>query len=194
MNFELLAILVIALLAGPAITQVARLFETGQSVIRLVALLIIGVLVILLIIPEAYAEGGWPTFAFVALGFLLPLVLHKIAHLNFGADSVLIAGVAIHVLIESAAVAISPDPDHLGWAVAAHRLPVGLAVFLLAPTPRVGWLIIMMLVGITLLGFTGVQWLPSFLSHTQEAWLEGFVAGSLFHIIHGHHHERANKS
>ncbi len=188
MNLELLSILVAAILVGPGVTQMARHFAAAKPLINLIALLIIGALTLVLIIPEAYIDGGWPTLVFVAAGFLLPLGLHRIGHLNFGADSVLIAGVAIHVLMESAAVAISPDPDHLGWAVAAHRLPVGLAIFLLAPTPKAGWLVIALLVGITIIGFTGVQWLPSFLSSTQEAWLEGFVAGSLFHIIHGHHH------
>ncbi|MEM7281819.1 MAG: hypothetical protein AAF438_09350 [Pseudomonadota bacterium] len=186
MKLELLALLVATLLVGPAVTQLARRYTRAEALINLTALILIGTLTLLFIVPEAYVHGGWLTLVFVFAGFLLPLILHRIGRMNFGADSVLVAGVLIHVLIESAAVAIAPDPEHLGIAVAAHRVPVGLAVFMLAPNSRGGWAIILLLAAVTCIGFFGGQWMPHWLNHTQEAWLEGFVAGSLFHIIHGH--------
>ena len=118
----------------------------------------------------------------------MPRLLHQLGPTRAGmsADRVLLAGLIIHASIESAALAASTEGSHLGLAIVAHRVPVGLAIFMLAPNSRDGWIAIGLIMLASLLGYAG-GYNVSELTTQNHAWLDGLVAGSLLHVIQGHH-------
>ena len=150
------------------------------------ALIAVAGLTLLIILPSALAAGGMTTLLFLALGLLLPTALHRIGAgaLGLTADRALILAIAVHAAVECAALA--GTSDQLGLAVAAHRIPVGLAVFMLVASPRAGWRYIALLVAASVGGYLSGQELLGLLNVQQCAWLEGFVAGSLLHVVQGH--------
>lgn len=166
--------------------QIARRSEQVSELVDGFALVSVSGLTLLVILPSALHVGGLPTALFVAFGMGLPTFLHRLGSqtLALTADRALILGVAIHAAIECAALAGADE--HFGFAVVAHRVPVGLAVFMLAASPQSGWRFIGFLALASLVGFTGGQELVGLLNDHQHAWLEGFVAGSLLHVVQGH--------
>lgn len=175
-----------ALIVGPLLVQRARQSDRIRDAADGFALVSVCGITLLIILPNALLVGGLSTLPFVAFGLVLPALLHRIGTrtLALTADRALILGVGIHAAIECAALTVADE--HLSFAVAAHRVPVGLAVFMLSTKASTGWSYIGFLVFASLVGFAGGQELISMLTDTQNAWLEGFVAGSLLHVVQGH--------
>ncbi|MEM9533153.1 MAG: permease [Pseudomonadota bacterium] len=177
-----------ALLVGPALWFASRQNHRLGEAIDGFAIVAVGGLTLLLIAPTAVAAGGWIAVVLIVAGMLLPSLLHRLGPRGAGrrADRLLLLALVLHAAFESAALAASAEAAHLGLAIAAHRIPVGLAVFMLAPTQRDGWLAIALIIAASVLGYTGGDQLE-LLTPAQHAWLDALVAGSLLHVIHGGH-------
>ena len=75
----------------------------------------------------------------------------------------------------------------LGWAVVAHRLPVGFAIVVAAHASRksamVSWGLSLTMVGATVLGYVSGPSVVAWLSESAPAALEAIVAGVLLHVV-----------
>ncbi|MFK7954942.1 MAG: permease [Lysobacterales bacterium] len=188
MDFLLPLAALLALLVGPLFWHFSTQSDALGSAVDGFAIVAVGGLTLLLIAPGAIAGGGLIALVLMGVGLVLPRLLHQLGPARAGmrADRVLLAGLVIHATIESAALAASSDGSHLGLAIVAHRVPVGLAIFMLAPNNRDGWIAIGIIVLASVLGYAG-GYNVNELSPQSHAWLDGFVAGSLLHVIQGHH-------
>lgn len=188
MDFLLPLAALAALLVGPVFWHFSTQSLALGKAVDGFAIVAVGGLTLLLIAPGAVAVGGIISAGLLLAGLFLPRLLHQLGPRGAGsrADRVLLAGLVIHATIESAALAASADGSHLGLAIVAHRVPVGLAIFMLAPSTRDGWIAVALIVLASLLGYAGGYNIALLQPH-QHAWLDGFVAGSLLHVIQGHH-------
>ncbi|NNM00233.1 MAG: hypothetical protein HKO62_05745, partial [Gammaproteobacteria bacterium] len=184
----LLAGALAALLLGPLASSLARQEPHFRAVLDGFAAFTVGGFALLLLMPTAIRDGGGPAIVFMLIGLAVPGLLHRVSRDKTiqMTDRALVVGLAVHAAVESAALVTAPAGESLGFAVVAHRLPVGLAVFSLARNPRAGWAAIAVLVGASLAGFGGGQVLESLLTIRHDAWLQGFVAGTLLHVLSGH--------
>ena len=178
----------VALVIGPLCAHAGRNSAGLRAGVDGFVIASVGGLTLLLIAPAALVAGGWAAFAFLLLGLGMPTVLHRVGRPGAAltADQILVLGLVLHAFIESAALATSNSDESLWLAIAAHRVPVGLAVFLLAHNLRSAWMSIALLVAATLAGYAGGQAAVGFMNETHDAWLQGFVAGSLLHVLRGH--------
>ena len=144
----LLAGAVLALLLGPLASSVARQDPQFRALLDGFAAFTVGGFALLLLMPSAVRDGGSLALLFMLSGLAIPGLLHRISRETTitMTDRALVLGLAVHAAVESAAMATAPAGEPLGFAVVAHRLPVGLAVFSLARNPRAGWLAIAVLV------------------------------------------------
>ncbi|MEM6708968.1 MAG: permease [Pseudomonadota bacterium] len=177
---------ILALLIGPLLVQFSRRSDEVRDWVDGFALVAVSGLTLLIVLPNALAGGGPVTLLFLAGGLLLPKLLHRLGTraLVVTADTALVLAVAVHAAVECAALAFVDE--HLSLALVAHRVPVGLAVFMLASSNVIGWRYVAVLAVASAAGFIGGQEFVGVLDHHQHAWLEGFVAGSLLHVVYGH--------
>lgn len=188
MSLALPVAAILALLIGPLFWHFSNKSPALAEAVDGFAIVAVGGLTLLLIAPSALAQGGLIALLLLVVGVALPRLLHRVGPRGAGlrADRVLLAGLVLHAAIESAALTANGESGHLGLAIVAHRIPVGLALFMLAPSARDGWLAVGLIIVASLAGYAGglsVTWLQP----EHQAWLDGFVAGSLLHVIHGHH-------
>ena len=193
----LLAAAVIGLVLGPVFHRMGRGTKAWRATLDGFAVVGVAGISVLHLLPEAIAHGGLTAVIVALVGLALPAMFERRAQKSNhqGAHLLLLAGLAVHAAVESAALAAVHE-EHvlsLGAAVVLHRLPVGLVVFsLFAPdkNPRQAYGAIGGLVVATLVGF-GIGGAASVWLHGEVgAWLQALVAGSLLHVVfaHGHHH------
>ena len=185
----LLSVTVLPFLLGAVLYRFAGRSAQMRASVDGLALVSVGGLALVHLVPEAISRGGFAAIGFVFVGLIGPALLHRVSEDRAAvfADRVLILGLAVHAALESAALAAAHDDVFgLGIAIAAHRLPVGLAVFATARNQREGWLAIGLLVAASLVGIGGGQAIAGWLPPMPSAWLQAFVAGSLLHVLTGH--------
>ncbi len=188
MSYALPVAAILVLLVGPIFWHFSNKSAELARAVDGFAIVAVGGLTLLMIAPGALMEGGLIALLLLVTGAALPRLLHRAGPRGAGlrADRVLLAGLVLHAAIESAALTSHGDGGHLGVAIVAHRIPVGLALFMLAPSARDGWIAVGLIVAASLLGFAG-GYSISWLQPEHRGWLDGFVAGSLLHVLHGHH-------
>lgn len=157
-------------------------------------------LVFLHTVPEA-VEGRDVLLALALVaGLMAPGTLERItrdvAHRTDQLALVLgISGLALHALLEGAAVMALSGPQDLGLALAIvlHRVPVGLAVWWLVRDiygDRFAVLAVLGVVGLTLAGFAGGTPLTELVGGRGVELYTAFVSGTLVHVAFhqiGHH-------
>ncbi|MCA9563013.1 MAG: hypothetical protein KC561_05965 [Myxococcales bacterium] len=195
MGVILLALALIAMLAGPAVFKTAsRWAAVDKFIDTLVVVSILGLLFIH-VLPEAVGELGWVSLPCLALGWWLPRLLEGTKRLDAKKTHALLYSTAFlgligHAGFDGLALAGTHDPEHastaLGVAVVLHRLPVGLAVWVLIK-PAFGGRVAMTVLGLvclsTVLGFTVGEELFANINPAGMAAFQLFVAGSLFHVV-----------
>jgi uncharacterized membrane protein YraQ (UPF0718 family) len=185
-----------ALLLGPLLYSRSR----GARVVTALdafALVGVGGLVFLEIVPQSFARVGWVALPFAALGAIGPGLLCETRLLGGGkaariAMPLALLGIAVHDLFDGAALAGTGEERgamHLALAVVLHRLTEGFGVWWLArPTygARVATGLLGAIVAFTLVGFLFGD---ALLQHAPATWIalfQAFVAGSLLHVILRH--------
>lgn len=208
---HLLITSLVALGLGPLLHRLFRGREQlgealdGFNVVAILGLLLLG------IIPEALERGGGWVLAFGAIGMLGPTLMeanfHRIGRgTHVVALAVGILGLAGHSLVDGAALldgagaahaghSHSASESHLGLAVALHRVPVGLTIWLLL-RPRYGRRVAAGVLGImaasTVAGFFLGSVFTSRLSGAGLAYFEALVAGTLMHVVLHRPHEHGS--
>lgn len=198
---------IVSLLVGPLLGSLWPRGQAWRAVMDGLALTLVGGLCLLYIVPHAIQHGG-----FLAVGAGIALVLgsrvlvQRIPSSARWLPAVLVSVLGIHAALDGAALAVI-DHSHggaLGLAIAAHRLPVGLAVFMGAVAQgraKWGWLAVGGLAVATVAGFgVGVP-----LADLPPPWaigmMEAAVGAALLHIVtdpsahgsgHGHSHDHSH--
>jgi uncharacterized membrane protein YraQ (UPF0718 family) len=187
-------ILLLASLAALGLGPLAYRFAGRQhnllAVLDGFVFVAIGGLVVLSVLPESMAQGGWPTLGFVLIGFAGPTVaehlFHRAAKGTHQATLALgLLGLCLHALVDGAALGTTAGTQ-LTAAVVLHRLPVGLAIWwLLRPHFGVALpgLVLGLVAAATGAGYGIGPTLSASLSGQSVAWFQAFVAGSLLHVV-----------
>lgn len=203
----LLTATLIALLAGPPLYALAKRQPALLTILDGFVLVSITGLVLVEVLPEAFAAGGALSLLWLLLGMLGPTALEhsltrarRTAHLL--ALLVAVIGLILHSLGDGAALASHllahadgsasyARSDALGLAIAIHSIPVGLMVWwLLYPVfgvtlPTLA--LIAMCVG-RIVGYHYAVPLSGLLGAEAWAWFQAFIAGSILHVIFGRPH------
>jgi uncharacterized membrane protein YraQ (UPF0718 family) len=185
---------VLGLIAGPLLLQLKEDAEHELGAVDGFALVTVGGLAVLHLLPEAFLHGGVTAVGFAVAGLVLPSLIDRTsghAGARFAA-LLLLVGLVPHAALESAALmnASTDDALALGLAVAAHRLPVGLILFSMIrrdSNTKWAWAAVMVLVLTTVLGFWTGGEMSSALDGHGAVWLQAMVGGSLLHVVFSHH-------
>jgi len=186
----LLLISIAALGFGPLAYRLAGGRHTFLAVVDGFVFVAIGGLVILSVLPESMAHGGWPTIGFVFLGFAGPTVAEHLFHraakrTHVTALALGMLGLCLHAFVDGAALG-SAVGAQLTAAVVLHRLPVGLAIWwLLRPHfgPAFPSIVLGLVAAATGAGYGIGPGFGESLSSQSVAWFQAFVAGSLLHVV-----------
>lgn len=142
------------------------------------------------IIPELIDNAGTPVYLFLLLGLLLPFVTENVfQHSHLVHKSVLLIGILgllIHVLADGAVLAENEPGTNLAFAVAVHRIPIGLFVWwYIKPNfgSTVAYLILSIIATGTIIGYELADWAFSTLHVTEITYFQAFVVGSLIHVL-----------
>lgn len=197
MPSPLLMATLLALLCGPLLYVLARNRQPLLAFLDGFVLVSISGLVLLDVVPDALASGGYISLGFLLLGLLGPTLLEHLltrarreAHL--AALALAVTGLVVHALGDGAALSPAGDTEgSLALAVAVHSVPVGLVVWWLI-FPVFGWrlptLALLAMCAGTLAGYGyGIE-LSSVLGERAWAWLQALIAGSILHVVFGRPH------
>jgi hypothetical protein len=196
----MLLLSIISLFIGPALYLWLR---KGGFVAKAFDTVIVAVLVLMmafLLIPESWAELGYWSVATIIAGYLLPGLLEglikKAAHtLHLISLLLALAGLALHAMLDGAALTVSHTGSGLAWAIVLHRFGVGLMLWMMVQ-PVFG-----KRVAFAVLGFVGLATIAGYwLSETIlvlegdytmsviQALIIGMIVHSLVHRSHGSSH------
>jgi len=194
-DFALLASL-LALVIGPLVFERTR-GPWMLSALDAFALVAVGGLVSVHILPQSFAVAGWWAAPVLALGFFGPGLLCGTRLLSGSTGSKItlplaLLGIALHALLDGVALGSSKGStglDALAWAVVLHRISDGLGIWWLARPAygkRVALLLLATLAGFSVLGYALDTHLESGVSQSWFALLQALIAGSLLHVILRH--------
>ncbi len=189
-----LALAEASLFVGPALA--AGTSMRWSSLIDGFVLTSILALVGLHLFPQVFAELGLWALAAAVAGFALPALLHGIgrgaARLEGAVLGLAAFGLGVHAALDGAALAATAharDYQPVVWAVALHRVPVGLFVWWTI-RPRAGprWATLALLaIGLATLGGFGLAApLEGMLGVPFTSVVVAFVSGSLLHVLVDH--------
>ena len=196
----LLALSIVALLAGPAVYTFGRRNRVARQSLDGFIFITIAGIVTVHIIPEALVGGGNLAFAFLALGIVFPVVLERGLHGSFHAAHGLVLalaalGLVIHAALDGIALLPSGNRD-LAYAVILHRLPVGMAIWW-SLRPNLGLtaaiVAFAMIIAASLASFVFAAPMIEIAEARSIAWVQAFISGSLIHIVAfgvSHDHEK----
>lgn len=188
---------------GPVLYRVLHPHPRAVGLVDGFVYLAVPVLVAWQVLPHAWQERSLVPLAVVTVGFLLPALVERASQaLADQTDNLAlivgVSGLALHALLEGAALApgAAPVDDAFALAVVLHRIPVGLVIWWLV-RPRFGQgaaaLGVASMVLATLAGAgLGSELLAS--AGAEPAHLyQLFVSGSLVHVVyhqgrHDHDH------
>lgn len=191
----LLAMSLLVLAAGPLLYQAARFAGSALAALDGFVFVAIGGLILLHVIPESVALGGWIAVLAALVGLVAPTLLEHRLHgraRQVHAVALLMGLVALglHAFMDGLVLGGGHGEDHvhrmLPMAVVLHRLPEGLMVwFLVRPLYGLG-------LGLATLGLIGVSTLAGFslsdsmalgIEHQGRGLFQALVAGSLLHVV-----------
>lgn len=187
-----------ALVSGPLWYLLARRRLALLSFLDGFVLVSISGLVLLEVLPEAFADGGWWSLGFLALGLLGPTLLERgLTRVRRGAHlaalALAISGLVLHSLGDGAALIAEDAHSHgaLGLAIAIHSVPVGLVVWWLLFPVFGAWLPSLALLAMcagTVAGYLFGVSVAALLGTDGWAWFQALIAGSILHVIFGRPH------
>lgn len=185
----------LALAAGPLIYH--RTQQEGSLARGLDGFVFVAItgLVLLEVLPDVVAHGGWWVLLLVALGLWGPSALerffHRSAHRTHMLTVLLSAtGLVIHTVFDGAAMS-NGDAHPLALAIVIHRVPVSLAVWwLLRPVwgPLIPVLMLLAMAVSTVMGYVLGEGLQAPATEVGFAALQAFVAGSILHVVFNRPH------
>lgn len=195
--WALVALSLIALALAPLLAQALQRRPALAAGLDSFVIVSVGVVVVMHVVPHSAEVLGPSAVLAAGVGLLLPIGLHKLdlalggeAHrgLRAARDLVVYAllalGLSVHALFDGAALAMHSESLALG--VLAHRLPAGLALWVML-RPRAGTVRTVLLMALygggTVVGALVGGALESSAGARPAALLQAFVAGSILHVI-----------
>jgi len=186
----LLALSIVALLAGPAVYTLGRRNRVARQILDGFIFITIAGIVTVHIIPEALLGGGQLAILFLVLGIAFPFIVERGLHESFHAAHGLVLalaalGLVIHAALDGIALLPSGSRD-LGYAVVLHRLPVGMAIWW-SLRPNLGLtaalIAFAMIIAASVTSFVLGAPMIEIAEARSVAWLQAFISGSLVHIV-----------
>lgn len=186
----LLALSIVALLAGPAVYTLGRRNRIARQILDGFIFITIAGIVTVHIIPDALVGGGNLAILFLVLGLAFPVVLERGLHDSFHAAHGLVlalaaCGLVIHAALDGIALLPSGNRD-LAYAIVLHRLPVGMAIWW-SLRPNLGLAAAIaafaLIIGASAASFVLGAQMIEFAEARSVAWLQAFISGSLIHIV-----------
>ena len=188
----------LALLVGPALIALFGQARTVAATFDGFVLVSVGGLVLLHLLPEGLALGGWAAVVAALVGLAVPFVVEGRLHRAHGALLwVALIGLAAHAITDGAALFADGHHGHdgedglghLALGVILHRLPFGLFLWI-AMRPAFGTartLAVMALEGgATFVGYGLGPTALDGLTAEALAVFQTFVAGTLLHVVLHH--------
>lgn len=193
----MLLLSIVSLFVGPALYLWLR---KGGFVAKAFDSVIVAVLVLMmafLLIPESWAELGYWSVAIIIAGYLLPGLLEslikKAAHtLHLISLLLALAGLALHAMLDGAALTVSHTGSGLAWAIVLHRFGVGLMLWMMVQ-PVFGKRVAFAVLGFVGLATIAGYWLSETIHGLEgdytmsviQALIIGMIVHSLVHRSHG---------
>jgi uncharacterized protein len=187
----MLLISLVFLAAGPLLYQLVRRSLQVGSVMDAFVLTSIGGLVLLHILPDTYGAIGLWAVPLLLMGLLLPFALEHsqrraMQNAHRWVVIVAIAGLILHAMFDGMVLSASEGDQALGWAIALHRIPEGLAIWWLV-APAFGFLYALAAVAISSVATIGGYLVGAEYTHIHEtmgwAIMQTVVAGALLHVV-----------
>lgn len=186
----------VALVLGPLVFERSKRPWT-LSALDAFALIAVGGLVGVHILPQSFEAAGWWALPVVAAGFFGPGLLCGTRLLSGATGNKItlplaLLGIALHALLDGVALGSSKgssEVDALALAVVLHRISDGLGIWWLA-RPAYGKRGALVLLGVlaafSVLGYALDAQLEARVSQSWFALLQALIAGSLLHVILRH--------
>jgi uncharacterized protein len=198
---ELLLASITALLLGPVFGRLSAERPQWLALLDGVVLVSLLGLITVELLPAAFLDGGGWALGAAIFGVVLPPTLDRWfgdVHGRVHGTMLWLAmvGLAIHAMMDGAALVAGGAHEHhdhgelLGLGVVLHRIPLGLTIWW-AVRPhrgrRAAISIIAAITVATVVGFIGAKPLIASLPLRMLAIFQALVAGSLLHVVVGHH-------
>ncbi len=209
-----------SLFVGPLIYQTFGPLERTDKIASGIVLILVGGMILVEILPEAYKTLGYWAIILAILGFIGPTLIERSFHKTANTTHLLtimlgLSGLVIHAMIDGIALQAGEEVNshHLSTAIIMHRLPVGLTIWwmlkpLIGEKYALGFLLLMGIA--TFIGYASGESLGLYQNHIAFSILQAVVAGSLLHVIihkpysdgcmhtsdvhQTHHQDKTNKS
>lgn len=200
---HLLVASLLPLLLGPLLAGwLVRWHHTARALDAFILVSVAG-LVLLHILPQAFADAGAIAVLAALVGAIIPMVGGKLFSTKPGTVrtvtlAVALVGLAMHAIMDGLALAPQCAHGHghehahdsaLGFAVVLHRIPVGLAIWWLV-RPRLGLRIailsILCISVSSVVGYFAADHLFEWMHGPALGAFQAMVAGSLLHVAVGH--------
>lgn len=182
----LLLLASLALLVGPGLYVFGRRSRALHELVDGFALVVIAGICLLVVLPHVVAQIGLVGLLLASAGVLLPALAHRLGSGPRWTLVLIALALVVHVLLDGAVLSMQSESELLGWAVVAHRLPVGFAIALAAQgSRRPVWSMWGVAFGMILANVGGFVAGPSLIASLPEVGavgLEALVAGVLLHV------------
>ena len=186
----------LALLSGPLLGPRLLRRPFFAAVLDAFVLVTVVGIVLLHVLPQSTVHGGLWALPLFAAGAILPAVLHRFDAAGVGRgprDALLFVGFIfaafVHAVLDGLALVHESHDEGvstLAWAVLLHRVPVSLALWLVA-RPRIGLtrtVVVLVALGLgTVVGSWGGEALAHGGSAVLFSLVQAFAAGAILHII-----------
>lgn len=193
----LLLLSMVALIIGAGFGILLENRAWGIAALKGLMASFIGGLLVIHLLPEAYATLGPMSILLVIAGFLALVLPEQFAQNNHHEHSdrlytaeILWIGLALHQLADGAALALASSDLKNDWQLAAvvlaHRIPVAAVIiwlFYRTKRRRSGWLRIFIMAIATLVGALFAKALAPLMSSGVVEGAYAFMAGSFLHFL-----------
>ena len=186
------------LLSAPILYHFTMRFQRSWRAIERLLTVSVTALVVLHLLPESMAAGGWPCILFALVGLFLPSLFERVWHkeaskIHLFPIIIGTIGLLIHGMMDGGAIALGSlmtDQPALPIAVLLHRLPVGVLLWSLFAheSIKLATSLLILLAAATTLGYFFAWELPGLVQQNYLLpYFQSLVSGSLLHLAFDRH-------
>ncbi len=173
---------VVVLLGSPLIDRLLQGRPRLAAAVDGALGVLIAIAVFAAVLPFSAGVIGWPQAASIlAVGAVGGFLAHRFPALGDAVSAFAFAGLALHALVDG--VALAGSAPSLGYAVVAHNVPVGMALWrAVSPgSPRLARLALLFSAFITVAGWMLAAHVEALSTAAPMAILQVAAAGMLLH-------------